>query len=88
MELVIKRNELTAEQFIELWETVWGDGPSLEQTRLAMNNTLFRLSVWDNDKLVAMSRMIGDKGLASSRSTFRDILNPNSLENRWLLLKV
>jgi len=63
MELVIKRNELTAEQFIELWETVWGDGPSLEQTRLAMNNTLFRLSVWDNDKLVAMSRMIGDKGL-------------------------
>ena len=25
-ELKIKYNELTAEQFIELWETVWGDG--------------------------------------------------------------
>ena len=24
-ELVVKYNELTAEQFIELWETVWGD---------------------------------------------------------------
>ena len=36
LNLIVKYNELTAEQFIELWETVWGDGPSLEQTRLAM----------------------------------------------------
>ena len=32
LNLKIKYNELTAEQFIELWETVWGNGPSLEQT--------------------------------------------------------
>lgn len=25
-ELIVKYNELTAEQFIELRETVWGDG--------------------------------------------------------------
>lgn len=61
--LVIKYNELTAEEFITLWETVWGKGPSLEQTELAMKHTLFRISVWDNDKIVAMSRMIGDMGL-------------------------
>ena len=61
--LIIKYNELTAEQFIELWETVWGNGPSVEQTELAMKNTLFRVSVWDEDKLVAMARMIGDLGL-------------------------
>ena len=30
LDLVVKHNELTAEQFIELWETVWGDDPSLE----------------------------------------------------------
>ena len=42
-ELKIKYNELTAEQFIELWETVWGDGPTLEQTELAMKHTLFRV---------------------------------------------
>lgn len=36
-DLSVKYNELTAEQFIELWETVWGDGPTLEQTELAMN---------------------------------------------------
>lgn len=59
----IKHNELTAEEFIMLWETVWGDEPSLEQTRLAMEHTLFRVSVFDGDKIIAMARMIGDMGL-------------------------
>jgi ribosomal protein S18 acetylase RimI-like enzyme len=62
-ELQIRHNELTAEQFIELWESVWGDGPSLEQTGLAMEHTLFRVSVWDGDTIVAMARMNGDMGL-------------------------
>ena len=56
-ELKIKYNELTADQFIELWETVWGDGPTLEQTELAMKHTLFRVSIWDDNKIVAMARM-------------------------------
>ena len=62
-ELIVKYNELTAEEFILLWETVWGNGPSLEQTRLAMEHTLFRVSVFDGDKIVAMARMNGDMGL-------------------------
>ncbi len=62
-ELIVKYNELTAEEFILLWESVWGNGPSLEQTRLAMEHTLFRVSVFDGDKIVAMARMNGDMGL-------------------------
>ena len=62
-ELTIKCNELSAEEFIFLWETVWGQGPSLEQTKLAMEHTLFRVSIFDEDKIVAMARMIGDMGL-------------------------
>lgn len=61
--LTIKYNDLTAEEFITLWETVWGPGPGLEQIRLAMAHTLFRISVWDGDKIVAMARMLGDMGL-------------------------
>ena len=61
--LTIKYNELSGEEFILLWETVWGNAPSLKQTELAMKNTLFRVSVYDNDKVVAMARMIGDIGL-------------------------
>jgi ribosomal protein S18 acetylase RimI-like enzyme len=59
----VKYNELTAEEFILLWETVWGQGPTLEQTKLAMEHTLFRVSVFDGDTIVAMARMIGDMGL-------------------------
>lgn len=63
LNLTIKHNELTAEQFIELWETVWGAGPATEQTALAMKNTLFRVSVFDGEKIIGMARMIGDMGL-------------------------
>lgn len=59
----VKYNELTAEEFMSLWESVWGTPPTFEQTELALNNTLFRVSVYDGDKAVAMARMIGDMGL-------------------------
>lgn len=59
----IKYNELSAKDFIYLWESVWDEAPSIEQVELAMENTLFRISIYDNDKLIAMARLIGDKGL-------------------------
>ena len=62
-DFTIKYNELTAAEFCELWGAVWGQPPTLEQTELAMNNTLFRVSVFDKDTVIAMARVIGDKGL-------------------------
>ncbi|MGN0804341.1 MAG: GNAT family N-acetyltransferase [Candidatus Coproplasma sp.] len=59
----VKHNQLTAEEFIDLWQTAWGGSPTLEQTRLAMQNSLFRVSVYDGEKVVAMARLIGDLGL-------------------------
>lgn len=59
----IKHNELTAEEFISLWESVWDGAPSLEQTKLAMQHTIFRVSIYDRDKAIAMARMIGDMGM-------------------------
>lgn len=59
----IKHNELTAEEFISLWESVWDGAPSLEQTELAMRHTIFRVSIYDGDKAIAMARMIGDMGM-------------------------
>lgn len=59
----IRYNELSAEEFCELWESVWGDPPTLAQTDLAMAYTLFRVSVFDGDQIIAMARMIGDMGL-------------------------
>ena len=62
-EFKIKHDELTAEEFIYLWQSVWGEGPSVEQAKLAMDNTLFRVSVFDGDKIIAMARVIGDISL-------------------------
>lgn len=61
--LSIKHDVLTAAEFRELWSSVWGEPPTIEQTELAMANTLFRVSVYDGEKVVAMARIIGDKGL-------------------------
>lgn len=60
---IIKHNELNAKEFIYLWESVWNEAPSIEQVTLAMNNTLFRVSIYDKEKLIGMARVIGDKGL-------------------------
>jgi GNAT superfamily N-acetyltransferase len=61
--LTVRYNALTAGEFIALWESVWGDGPTPEQTARAMASTLFRVSVYDGGRAVAMARMIGDLGL-------------------------
>lgn len=61
--LTVKRNELTAEEYIDLWNSVWDGAPSLEQTRLALEHTLFRVSIYDGGKPIAMARMIGDMGI-------------------------
>ena len=62
-DLMIRHNELTAEEFCTLWASVWGEPPTLEQTRLAMQHTLFRVSVFAGDTIIAMARVIGDMGL-------------------------
>jgi len=59
----VRHNALTAEEFIYLWNSVWDGAPTHEQTALAMEHSLLRVSVYDGDRIVAMARMIGDLGL-------------------------
>ena len=60
---VVKYNELTPEQFIYLWESVWDEPPTLEQAKLALDNTLVKVSIFDGEKIIATARAIGDKGM-------------------------
>ena len=62
-EWTLRYNELNAEQYTELWKSVWDGAPSPEQAELAMEHSLFRISVFDGARIVAMARMIGDLGL-------------------------
>ena len=61
--LEIKHNELTADEFVYLWESVWGNAPTKEQIELALTNSIYVVSVYDRGKVAAMARMIGDMGL-------------------------
>ena len=59
----IRYNDFDADAFISLWNAVWDGAPSREQTVLALEHSIFRVGIYDGDRLVGMARMIGDLGL-------------------------
>ena len=59
----IRHNTLSAEEFKLLWESVRGQPLTIEQARLAIENTLYSVSMYDGDTIIAMARVIEDNGL-------------------------
>ena len=59
----IRYNALSAEEFSILWESAKGQPLTIEQARLAIWNTLFSVSMYDGDAIIAMARVIEDNGL-------------------------
>lgn len=59
----IRHNALSAEEFRLLWESAKGQPLTIEQARLAIWNTLFSVSMYDGDTIIAMARVIEDNGL-------------------------
>ena len=59
----IRYNALNAEEFRLLWESAKGQPLTIEQARLAIWNTLFSVSMYDGDTIIAMARVIEDNGL-------------------------
>ena len=62
-DLDIRYNDFDADAFISLWNAVWDGAPAKEQVQLALEHSIFRVGVYDGDRIVAMARMIGDLGL-------------------------
>lgn len=56
----IKEKQLTAEQFIFLFNSVGWTPPMKEQTAKALSNTLCTFSIYDDGKLIGMGRLMGD----------------------------
>ena len=61
--LEIRHNDFDADAFVSLWSSVWDGCPSREQAALAIENSIDRVGVYDGSKIVAMARMIGDRGM-------------------------
>ena len=62
-ELTVRENSFSADEFIDLWRSVWDGAPTREQAALALEHSVYRAGVYDGDRIVAMARMIGDLGL-------------------------
>lgn len=61
--LIIRENEFDADAFMLLWNSVWDGCPSREQITAALANSVYRIGVYDGDRIAAMARMIGDLGM-------------------------
>ena len=61
--LEIRHNDFDADAFVSLWNSVWDGCPSREQAALAIENSIDRVGVYDGSKIVAVARMIGDRGM-------------------------
>lgn len=62
-EFTVKYNTFDANDFRYLWESVWGEPPTYDQVKLALEHTLFRVGIYDGSLIIAMARVIGDLGL-------------------------
>ncbi len=62
-ELILRENDFDADAFVSLWNAVWDGCPSREQVALAIDNSVYRVGVYDGDTIIGMARMIGDLGL-------------------------
>ncbi len=58
--MILHENQLTAEQFCFLQESVGFGRPNMEQIQLALKNSMYRVSVEMDGKIVGMGRIVGD----------------------------
>lgn len=60
----IRRDTLTPELFLALYQSVGWDPPCLEQVTIALRNTLASFTCYDGELPVGMARLIGDGGMS------------------------
>lgn len=59
----IKRGILTPEKFNVLVESVGWGHPSIEQVKIALENSLYTVCIVNQDKIIAMGRIFGDNSI-------------------------
>lgn len=60
----VRKNELSAELFLELYTSVGWEAPCVEQVERALSNTIATFVAYDDEKPVGMVRVIGDGGMS------------------------
>lgn len=71
----IIENVLKSDEFKFLFESVGWSSPSLSQIDVSLNNSLVVFSLYKDDKLAGMARLLGDKGMSYFIKDF--VIHPN-----------
>jgi len=58
--IVILENKLTAKQFCNLQEAVGFGNPNIRQTELAIENSIYSISISVGGEVIGMGRLVGD----------------------------
>lgn len=62
--ITIRKNELNADLFLELYKSVGWEPPCRGQVECALKNTLATFVAYDEENPVGMARLIGDGGMS------------------------
>ena len=60
----IRINTLTAELFLDLYQSVGWEPPCIEQVRIALKNSFATFTCYEGETPVGMVRVIGDGGMS------------------------
>lgn len=62
--MVVELNLLKPEEFIFLFHSVGWDPPEVNQVEIALDNSICTFSLYENNKLIGMARLLGDKAMS------------------------
>ena len=62
--MIVKKDTLTSEVFLELFSSVGWEPPCIDQVRTAFEHTLATFTAYDDGLPVGMVRLLGDGGMS------------------------
>lgn len=72
----IERNKLTSKEFLKLYKSAGWDSPLEEQVEIALKNSIITFSIYLDNEVVGMARLIGDKAMTYYIKDL--VVNPNN----------
>ncbi len=62
--MIINNNKPTAEQYVNLRRSSGMGAKDIKNAKVAINNSLFIVSLWENNELIGLGRIIGDGAIS------------------------
>jgi len=62
--LRVELNRLKPEEFIILFHSVGWEPPEVDQVEIALDNSICTFSLYEDNELIGMARILGDKAMS------------------------